>query len=60
MGKKKPLICQAGSAVEAFKGSTTSGGEHLYINTTWHKMSNSIGAPSGQSHYKNFLISSSL
>ena len=29
---KKPLICQAGSAVEAFKGSITSGEEQPYCN----------------------------
>lgn len=32
--KKKPLICQAGSAVEAFKGSITSGEEQINYNTT--------------------------
>jgi len=30
---KKPLICQAGSAVEAFKGSATSGREHFNNST---------------------------
>ena len=32
MGKKKPLIRQAGSA-EAFKGSATTGREHKYCIT---------------------------